>query len=160
MLSHPSTAADLAADTHSQLLQSGQFGRHDRWPAQNRPSLRTYRATYLSPESLIEDSILLAPALDVFENAHSAFGRGTLIATPNGNVAVEDLLPGDLFLTKHIGPRPLVWKGSMETRPDGIEPTAPDRAMTRISADSLGIGRPMPDLVLGPSAYLFRGCPR
>ncbi|MEO3414527.1 Hint domain-containing protein [Roseovarius sp. CAU 1744] len=36
------------------------------------------------------------------------FTRGTLIATPDGDVAVEDLCPGDMVLTLDHGPQPLL----------------------------------------------------
>ncbi len=40
------------------------------------------------------------------------FVAGTLIATPDGDVPVETLSPGDMVLTKDDGPQPLRWIGS------------------------------------------------
>ena len=37
------------------------------------------------------------------------FLAGTRIATPSGPVAVEDLRPGDLVLTRDAGPQPVLW---------------------------------------------------
>lgn len=39
------------------------------------------------------------------------FTLGTLIATPSGERAVEELRPGDLVLTRDNGAQPLVWVG-------------------------------------------------
>lgn len=40
------------------------------------------------------------------------FVKGTMIATPNGEVPVESLKPGDLVLTQDNGPQPLRWIGA------------------------------------------------
>jgi hypothetical protein len=40
------------------------------------------------------------------------FCRGTLIMTPNGEVAVEDLNIGDLVMTMHNGAQPIKWIGT------------------------------------------------
>ena len=42
------------------------------------------------------------------------FTAGTLITTPEGERAVEDLRPGDLVLTRDHGPQMLRWAGSRE----------------------------------------------
>lgn len=39
------------------------------------------------------------------------FTPGTLIATPDGDRPVEDLVVGDLVLTQDAGPQPIVWAG-------------------------------------------------
>jgi hypothetical protein len=39
------------------------------------------------------------------------FTSGTLIATPQGEVPIETLKPGDLVLTRDNGPQPLIWIG-------------------------------------------------
>lgn len=40
------------------------------------------------------------------------FVEGTMILTPNGEIPVEDLMPGDLVLTRDNGAQPLRWVGS------------------------------------------------
>jgi Hint domain-containing protein/Big-like domain-containing protein len=49
-----------------------------------------------------------------FVNATSVpcFVAGTLISTPDGEVSVENLHPGDLVLTQDDGPQPLRWIGT------------------------------------------------
>lgn len=44
-------------------------------------------------------------------NSIPCFVAGTAILTPNGEVAVESLLPGDLVMTQDDGPQPLRWIG-------------------------------------------------
>ncbi len=147
----PSTAADLAAEHISTPINPDRIARQNRRPARTRPQLRAYEAAYLSPQNTIEEKSFLAPAFDTFSDAFSAFARGTLIATDNGPIAVEDLLPGDRIATTRYGMRPLMWKGSTQTQLASA--TSGDSApLVRFSADSFGLGRPMPDLTLGKSA--------
>ncbi|MGD9862713.1 MAG: choice-of-anchor L domain-containing protein [Pseudodonghicola sp.] len=44
---------------------------------------------------------------------------GTLVETPDGPVAVEDLRPGDLVITRDDGPQPLRWCGRATRRAAG-----------------------------------------
>lgn len=60
------------------------------------------------------------------------FVAGTLIDTPNGPVAVEDLRAGDLVLTMDHGPQPIQWAGCRATQAVG------DFAPICISAGSFG----------------------
>lgn len=45
-------------------------------------------------------------------NSIPCFVAGTMILTPDGEVPVEDLVPGDLVVTHDDGPQPLRWIGS------------------------------------------------
>ena len=47
------------------------------------------------------------------------FTRGTMIATPEGERAIEDLEVGDLVLTKDNGAQPLRWVGSRTVKAEG-----------------------------------------
>ncbi|WP_138932963.1 Hint domain-containing protein [Roseovarius arcticus] len=97
------------------------------------------------------------PALPVFEAAFSAFARGTLIATPRGPVAIEDLAPGMKVLTNERGPSPVLWIGTMSLRRSETAPEAP--RLTRIMTGALGMGRPMTDLMTGPGARIAQRNP-
>ena len=48
------------------------------------------------------------------------FVAGTLIRTPQGEVPVESLLPGDLVLTQDDGPQPLRWIGRRTVAAEGV----------------------------------------
>lgn len=74
-------------------------------------------------------------------NQVPCFVSGTLIATPEGERAVESLEPGDLVLTHDNGPQPVRWIGRREVAAEG--PLAP----IRIAANSFGKHR---DLLVSP----------
>lgn len=60
------------------------------------------------------------------------FVAGTRIRTPSGSVAVEELRPGDLVITRDEGAQPLRWIGRRQVRAEG------DFAPIRIAADTFG----------------------
>jgi hypothetical protein len=118
---------------------------------------RRYEISWIGPNAAIQSATKLAPATAPFEEAFSAFARGTLIATADGPVAIEDLQPGTRVMTAEGPVATVTWIGSMTVYPARAVPGAEPATMTRITADALGMGRPMPDLVLGPRArILFR----
>lgn len=65
-------------------------------------------------------------------NSVPCFAAGTLIATPSGQVPVENLRVGDLVLTQDDGAQPLRWSGRREVAATG------DFAPVRISAGAFG----------------------
>jgi len=86
-------------------------------------------------------------------------GRGAILQTENGPCAVEDLLPGDRIMTASNDFQTLLWHGSMTIIP-GTQNQRPEMGtMTRLTSEALGFGRPMPDLVLGPSARMTHSKP-
>lgn len=129
---------------------------HDTRPSRDGSSLATrrYHAMWQGPDQKIRESEQAAPALPLFDAAHSAFARGTLINTVTGPVAVEDLRPGDRVTTAAHGPMPVIWIGSMTVEPDRSSPDHPVQ-LTRIMSDAFGMGRPMADLLVGPGARIL-----
>ncbi|MEM0935547.1 MAG: Hint domain-containing protein [Pseudomonadota bacterium] len=123
---------------------------------------RRYEVAALAPNGDVETFTRVAPATPVFEDAFAALARGTLIATADGPVAVEDLLPGTMVETVTAGPQPLLWVGAMTVYPDRGDGAGGEAgSLTRLAADAFGLGRPAPDLVLGPRArvlYRSPGC--
>ena len=113
---------------------------------------RKYTITCLAGVHIIETSIM-APAIPAFEDAFGALGRGTILQTRHGPVAVEDLLPGDSLRLIDGSFAPLLWRGMMTITPSDAGSVR--HGLTRITADALGIGRPLQDLVLGPAARLY-----
>ena len=117
---------------------------------------RRYDLMWLRSDGSIGEASRRAPASPVFEDAVGAFCRGTLIATAEGPVAVEDLLPGMRVTVAEGGHAPLLWVGATSLEPD---PNPADSLggpkLLRVIADSFGPDRPLPDLVLGPRARLL-----
>lgn len=60
------------------------------------------------------------------------FVAGTLIRTPDGDVPIEHLQPGDLVVTRDEGPQPLRWIGRRDVMASG------DHAPIRIAANTFG----------------------
>ena len=118
----------------------------------------SYDAAALLPDGSVIERRIAAPASPAFESAFAAFARGTLVTTPQGPVAVEDLSPGMEVVTREHGARPLVWIGAV-TLP--ARPAARDGRprLVRVMADAFGAGRPMPDILAGPAARLLRRDP-
>ncbi|MFN0113342.1 MAG: Hint domain-containing protein [Paracoccaceae bacterium] len=124
-------------------------------PARPAVLTRRYEISWLGADGSPQSSTRLAPATAPFEEAFSAFARGTLIQTAQGFVSVEDLVPGMELPVAEGGTRTLVWMGSMTVYPTRAVPEAEPVTLTRVMADAFGAGRPMPDLVLGPRARLL-----
>lgn len=74
------------------------------------------------------------------------FEAGTLIATPRGEVAIRDLAPGDLVLTRDNGAQPLAWAGGMCVAGRG------NAAPVRIRAGTFGATR---DLIVSQQHRLL-----
>lgn len=85
------------------------------------------------------------------------FVAGTRVDTPEGPRSVEDIVAGDLVLTRDHGARPVAWAG--QRRVVGVGSQAP----VRITAGALGNARDLwlspahRVLVLGPRAELLTG---
>ena len=93
-----------------------------------------------------------APALPLFESAFSAFARGTLIQTTQGQTAIEDLQPGDMVNTTSGEPAKLIWIGSSNFVPADAGRRMP---LIRIMPDSFGPSRPSSFLTIGPGARIL-----
>lgn len=93
-----------------------------------------------------------APAIPLFESAFSAFAQGTLIRTPAGEVAIEDLQPGDMINTAAGDAEQLIWIGSSRFVPADAGRRTP---LIRIMTDSFGEDRPSSFLTVGPGARLL-----
>ncbi|MHC0053761.1 Hint domain-containing protein [Actibacterium sp. D379-3] len=160
-MSHPRLpAAGFAAGPRAALPALSTV-TSDRQPSRATPLTRRYEVAGLTPVGRHVDFSTVAPATPDFESACASFARGTLIATLQGPVAIEDLIPGMDLLTADAGPQKLLWVGSMMVFPSLPGLNEDDVRLTRITADTFGLGRPMSDLMLGPRArLLFRhsGC--
>lgn len=116
------------------------------------PLMRKIEVACLSASGDVTEFSRIVPAIPAFDEAFSAFARGTLFSTGRGLVAVEDLWPGDVVRTVRNGFQPVLWRGSTLIVPDAQGQDPAMCRLTRFAADALGIARPMHDLVLGPHA--------
>jgi len=152
----------VAPYDHSRLAAtrslSGRRADTDRAGAQGTGrrnlAMRKYRISALLEDGSVRSSDQIGPAMPVFEIAFSAFAHGTLIDTSIGPVAVEDLEPGMKIVTADQGAVPLIWLGSMTLMPPS-DRVPHGGGLTRIMADSFGMGRPHTDLMAGPGARLL-----
>ncbi|TRD16990.1 Hint domain-containing protein [Palleronia caenipelagi] len=116
-------------DTDLQTLQGAGYTRADI------QSIQLGFVQYYRP---LEPELVDAPWV-------ACFVAGTLIATDNGEVPVEQLREGDLVLTKDNGPKPILWIEST-TIPIGTGPDSEQLVPVRVNAGSLGCGLPRRDL--------------
>ena len=121
--------------------------------------MRRYEVVHLLPNGDIDEFSRIAPAHPAFEDAFASLARGTLLSTDRGTIAIEDILPGDKVKTITNGFQTVTWRGCISIIPGAAGQLPGMGKLTRISADALGIGRPMPDLMLGPAARLYHRTP-
>jgi len=135
------------ADTRQSLSRQVQHPAH---------TMKTYEVSSLLSDGKVRSQRLVAPSSMMFQAAFSAFAHGTLITTTRGPVAVEDLTPGMKIVTNERGPSPLLWIGSMTMNPNTTDFDPDTPRLTRIMADALGVGRPMPGFMAGPGARILK----
>lgn len=153
-MSYPRTAI---ANTTPQSTGTQWTVRHRNAPVvatAERRATRRVNLQWLDASGQIQDAMRLAPAVAIFDDLFSAFARGTLLPTAQGPVAVEDLMAGDTVETSN-GPSIIRWIGSTTILPGASRQSVPPLRIFRIAADSLGLGRPMPDLMLGDGARIL-----
>ena len=78
------------------------------------------------------------------------FTPGTAIATPKGEVPVEDLMIGDRILTRDNGIQTITWVGKKRIDHEQIK-AIPELRPIKISAGCLGDGLPERDMLVSPS---------
>lgn len=117
---------------------------------------RTYEVSALLADGTLNINEYRAPALPLFDKAFSAFAQGALLATPDGPIAVEDLIPGDFLKTASGEPAQIVWIGAATFRP---KPQLPRTRLVRVMADTFGPGRPASFVTVGPAARILQTPP-
>lgn len=152
---HSRVSTPVSISSVSSQARQGLPARFEGEPRRAKPLMRKYEVLHLEPNGDIGEFFRIAPASLAFEDAFAAFARGSLVATSRGPVAVEDLWPGDEVKTVEDGYQTLLWRGAMTVVPNADGQRKEMGHLTRLSADALGIARPMPDLILGPCARLF-----
>ncbi|MDC1380677.1 Hint domain-containing protein [Octadecabacter sp.] len=152
----PPTTAGLAVGRNSDpVASSARFTQRDGRPQRAQPLMRRYEVVHLLSNDDIDDFSRLAPATRAFEDSFASLARSTLLKTDRGMVAIEDILPGDKVKTVTANFQTVQWRGAMSLVPNAAGQDPRMGKLTRFSANLLGIGRPMPDLMVGPSARLY-----
>lgn len=116
--------------------------------------LRTVQFSWLSRFGELESRTTNVPDMPLFHMAFNAFARGTLVQTPQGPVAIEDLEPGKMVETVGGAPCRINWTGTMAS--DAPANTGRASFLYRVTECSYGLGHGKPDLLLGPGARLMR----
>ncbi|TCP63105.1 Hint domain-containing protein [Rhodovulum bhavnagarense] len=145
-------ATGLAVQNMAPAASMTWTARPERRPRRNLPLMRKYEVAGLTATGTVVTLTHIAPAMPHLDEVVSAFAHGTLIETPSGPIAIEDLRPGQMLRTSDAGAQRLLWVGSTVLAAAPESEAAPP--VTRITADCLGPGRPISDLVLGPRARL------
>ncbi len=156
----PNAAAPLSA---ARMYQDSPGGAGEALvpPAgRSHRAMRKYRIACLRGDGTVHRTEQLAPAIPIFESAFSAFAQGTLLHTPQGQVAVQDLEPGMSVSTADHGPGKVLWIGSMTLVPAAPGPEPAPARLTRIMPDAFGLGRPEANLLAGPGARILSRPPR
>ncbi|WP_220443728.1 Hint domain-containing protein [Paracoccus luteus] len=86
---------------------------------------------------------------ELFAMGVPCFAAGTLIRTDRGEVAAEDLAPGDLVLTADNGLQPVRWVGARRLDATVLA-QHPNLRPIRLRKGALGDGLPCADLVVSP----------
>lgn len=122
-----------------------------------KPGTRTIDIAALRRDDSPFITQMKVPALPLFDTAFSAFARGTLLHSPDGDVAIEDLQPGDELWTSMGKPARVLWIGSSSYVPAHYD--GERSSLVRIMSDSFGESRPESYLTLGPSARILQTPP-
>lgn len=99
----------------------------------------------------------LASGTNVFITDTPCYAAGTAILTPDGEVAVETVQPGDVVMTSEAGrlvPKTVLWAGLREIDLAG-HPKPASVAPIRFRQGALGRDLPHRDLLLSPDHCLF-----
>jgi hypothetical protein len=100
--------------------------------------------------NILASTISAAPVgWDFSVNAPLCFTRGTMLETPEGSRAIEDLKVGDIVLTKDNGAQPIRWISSRVFSQAFLERN-PNMCPILIQAGALGRNTPTADLIVSP----------
>ncbi|MEO0401618.1 MAG: Hint domain-containing protein [Pseudomonadota bacterium] len=119
--------------------------------------LRTFEVAALRADKTRSIATFKAPAIPLFESAFSALARGVILSSPDGGIAVEDLLPGDWVNTTSGEAAQVLWIGSSSFVPADAGRRVP---LIRIMADSFGPARPASFVTVGPGARILQTPPQ
>ena len=93
------------------------------------------------------------------EKVIACFTPGAMILTDHGEVAVEDLVPGDAVLTRDNGFKPILWVGRRDLSAQALA-ADPKLHPVRIRQGALGRQLPLRDSLVSPQHRLLLTGPR
>ncbi|MGH1454786.1 MAG: Hint domain-containing protein [Paracoccaceae bacterium] len=91
-----------------------------------------------------------AQAAAPIDNDAPCLTHGSMIATPKGEVAVDQLAVGDRVFTRDNGIQELVWVGRVTLSATQLE-AQPEHRPVLVRTGALGNGMPQRDMVLSPN---------
>jgi len=89
----------VARNQKAPVASSARFAQTDGRPQRTQPLMRRYEVVHLLSNGDIDDFTRVAPATRSFEDSFSSLARGALLKTNRGEMAIEDILPGDQVKT-------------------------------------------------------------
>lgn len=122
-----------------------------------QPGTRTIEIAALRRDGSPYIAQMKVPSLPLFESAFSAFARGTTLLSTDGDIAIEDLQPGDRLWTSSGAPARVMWIGSSSFSPSDV--AGRRTPLVRIMSDTFGMGRPDSYLTFGPHARILQTPP-
>ena len=118
------------------------------WSGINALRSITINAATPFPQNTVLNSVISFNP-DIFNIDVPCFAAETMIDTPEGPRAVEDLAVGDLVLTADHGPQAIRWIKARKVHRWALS-AAPHLRPIRIAAGALGPGCPEADLLVSP----------
>ncbi|MEP5762849.1 MAG: Hint domain-containing protein [Litoreibacter sp.] len=127
----------------------------DRGPLPRaRTPNRPFSISWRTPSGAVSHDTVFAPAVPVVEATCSSLARGVQVSTTEGQVSIEDLVPGMYVNTVEYGPLMLQWVGSYDMSPREVQNN--ERAcLYRVNSDTFGYSKPSHDVVLAPRAHIL-----
>lgn len=123
-------------------------------------ALRRVEFNALMPDNDVQHGVFAVPNLPQFEECTTALARGTLLMTPHGARAIEDLYPGDRLLDVDGAEDTITWIGTttLAINARGLDGALP--RLARVPADPMCSGAGQTDLLAGPAARMRVQHPR
>lgn len=115
-------------------------------PFTGTPTDYTYLGSEQNGDPLVGDN---DSNLDFADAYNVCFAQGTMILTDRGEVAIEDLTPGDKVMTRDQGPQAIRWIGRQTMSARMLQANDKLRPI-RIRAGALAAGTPATDLIVSP----------
>lgn len=162
------TVRMFAPENDGMVVDGGGNGGEDDWDTldltgagplrviPDAPGSENGRVDFLNPDGSVAGSLFYSE----IENVIPCFTPGTGIVTDRGEVPVQDLLPGDLVLTRDDGFQPLLWVGRRDLAADEMSAHAARLAPVRIARGALGPDLPQRDMMVSPQHRMLLAGPR